>query len=82
MVNKTIQKMAFSTCCVDNAIVHASGDGNAKSPPYIRSRARWERGMALAAAVSPVAAEHHGREFGHHDDAIFFIFLFLSLRDF
>ena len=51
MVNKTIQKMAFSTCCVDNAIVHASGDGNAKSPPPVGSRARWERGMALAAAV-------------------------------
>ena len=71
MVNKISQKMAIFACGVRDAIVHASGDGNAKSPPYIRSTARGERGMALAAAVSPVAAKHHGREFGHHDDAIF-----------
>ena len=68
--------MAFLTCCVDNAIVNASGNGDAKSPPHIRSRARCERGMALAAAVSFVAAESHGGEFSLHGDAIFY---FLSL---
>ena len=72
MVNKMSQKFAFSTCCVDNAIVNASGDGNAKSPPPIGSRARWERGMALAAAVSPLAAANRGGESGLHGDAIFY----------
>ena len=71
MVNKISQKLAFFARSVPNALVHASGDGNAKLPPRVNSMARLERMTALAAAVSPVAAEHHGREFGHHDDAIF-----------
>ena len=61
-----------------NALVYASGDGNAKSPPLIRSRVDEERGMALAAAVSPLAAENRGGESGLHGDAIF-LFLGLSL---
>ena len=79
MVNELSQKMAFLTCCVDNAIVNASGNGDAKSPPHIRSRARCERGMALAADVSFVAAESHGGEFSLHGDAIFYFFVFVFL---
>ena len=39
VVNELSQKMAFLTCYVDNAIVNAIGDGNAKMPPHIHSRA-------------------------------------------
>ena len=79
VVNKMSQKMAFSTCCVCNAIVNANGDGNAKSPPQVSSRVRQERGMALAAAVSWMAVENHGGESGLlHDDAIY-CFYFLCL---
>ena len=79
MVNKMSQKMAFSTCCVDNAIVYASGDGNAKWPPLIRSTVDEERGMAFAAAASPLAAENHGGEFGAHGDAIFYFCVFAKI---
>ena len=67
--------MAIFACGVCNAIVYASGDDNAKSPPRIRSRVDEERGMALAAAVSWMAVENHGGESGLHDDAIVFIFV-------
>ena len=47
----------------------------AKSPSQSGRRGRCERGMALAAAVSPMAAESHGEEFGVHGDAIFYFCL-------
>jgi len=53
----------------------------AKSPSQSGRRGRCERGMALAAAVSPMAAESHGEEFGVHGDAIS-IFVCARLRDF
>jgi len=73
VVNKVSQKLAFFAFSVRNALVHASGDGNAKSPPQVHSTARWERRTALAAAVSPVAAEHCGWESEVHTDAIFYL---------
>ena len=81
------QKMAFFACGVCNAIVKTNGDDNAKSPPHVGSRGRWEHRMALAAAVSRLAAENHGGEFGVHGDAIFyfyfvFVIFFRSLSDF
>ena len=77
VVNKVSQKLAFFAFSVRNALVHASGDGNAKSPPQVHSTARWERRTALAAAVSPMAAEHCGWESEVHTEAIvFFIFVF------
>ena len=55
--------MTFSTCGVDNALDNDSGDGNAKLPPGVCSRVRWERGTAIDTAVSSVAVENHGWEF-------------------
>ena len=53
-----------------------------KSPSQSGRRGRCERGMALAAAVSPMAAESHGEEFGVHGDAIsIFVCARLDLRD-
>ena len=72
--------MAFSTCGVDNAFEHASGDGNAKSLPHVYSEVHWKRGTAIAAAVSSVAAENHGWEFAAHG-VLFSIFGFVD-RDF
>ena len=57
---------------VGNALDNANRVDDAKTLPYIGSRVRCERGMTLAAAVSPMADEHHGREFGVHGDAILF----------
>ena len=81
MVLTMSQKLAFFACGVCNAIVKDNGDGNAKSPPHIRSRARCERGMALAAAVSPRAAENHSREFGVHDGTVFYFHVFARFFD-
>jgi len=47
----------------------------ANSQPRIGSRAQWERGMAIAAAVPPVVAEDHGRECGGHDGVVFLLVL-------
>ena len=83
MVNKNCQKLIFFACGVCNAIINANGDGNAKSPPHFHSMARWERSTGLAAAVSPMAAEHYGWEFEVHDDAMSIFYLCLcALRDF
>ena len=65
--------MAFSTCGVDNAIENTSGDGNVKSLPHIGSTARWERRMALSAAVTSMVAENHGWEFTVHVMLLFFV---------
>ena len=73
--------MAIFACGVCNAIVYASGDDNKKSPPRIRSRVVEERGMALAAAVSPLAAENRRGEFGVHGDAIFYFYVFAKFFD-
>ena len=75
VVNKNSQKLIFFACGVCNAIVNANGDGNAKSPPHFHSMARWERRTGLAAAVSPMAAEHYGWEFEVHDDAMSIFYL-------
>ena len=80
-MNKISQKLAFFACGVCNAIVNANGDGNAKSPPHVCSRVRWECGMALPAAVSPLAAENRSGEFGLHDDAIFYFYVFAKFFD-
>ena len=73
-MNKSSTKWAFFACGVGNALVKTNGDDNGKSPPHFRSRGLWERRMALAAAVSRLAAENHGGESQLHDDAIVFIF--------
>ena len=65
--------MAFWTCGVDNALDNPSGDGNAKSPRYIDSKARWELGTAIAAAVSSTAVENHGWEFAVHGVCYLFL---------
>ena len=43
----------------------------AKSLWWIGTRAHWERGMDIAAAVAPVVAKDHGRELEVHGDIIF-----------
>ncbi len=45
----------------------------------IGSKAQCERGMEIAAAVSPVVAEDHGRELGVHGDIDFCL---CEIRDF
>ena len=80
-MNKISQNVAIFASVVCNAIVDDNGDGNAKSPPPVRSRGRWDHGMALAAAVSPLAAENHRREFGLHGDAIFYFYVFAKFFD-
>ena len=69
--NRNGPKLTFFAVDVGHALDNPNGDGNAKSPPLFRSIARWERRTTLAAAVSPVATENHGVDFGLHGDAIF-----------
>ncbi len=56
----------FLAGTVGYALDNANRVDNAKTLPHIGSRDRCERRMALAAAVSPMAAEDHGCEFGVH----------------
>ena len=81
MVNCNSPKLAFFAIVVGNALVETNGDGIAKSPPRIRSRVDEERGMALTAAVSSLAAENHRGEFGVHGDAIFYFYVFAKFFD-
>ena len=48
---------------------------NAKSLPWVDSRTHWQHWTTIAVAVSPVAAEHHGREFVVHA-TLFLSFVF------
>ena len=70
-MHRNCPKLAFFAVDVGNALDNANGVGNAKSPLHIRSMARWERRTTHAAAISTVAAENHGGDFGLHGDAIF-----------
>ena len=70
-MHRNSPKLTFFAVDGANALNNANGLGNAKSPLQIRSMARWERRITHAAAMSTVAAENHGGDFGLHGDAIF-----------
>ena len=69
------KRWVFLADCGGDALDNANRVDDAKSLPHIGSIIRCERGMAIAAVVSSVAAEHHGAEFGVHGDAIFYFCL-------
>ena len=79
MVHCIRPKVALFASVVGNALVRTNGDGSAKSLPHVGSRVRWEHGVALAAAVSPLAAKNHSGEFGVHGDAICYFSRFFHL---
>ena len=81
MVHCISPKVALFASVVGNALVKTNGDGSAISPPHVGSRGRGEHGAALAAAVSPLAAENHRREFGVHDGAVFYFHVFARFFD-
>ena len=81
MVKQRVRsKLAFWRGVAGSALDNANGDGITKSLPHNGSTARWERGMALAAAASSFNAENHGGQLKVHDDAIF-VFAFAKFLD-
>jgi len=70
------QNWHFLAGRVGDGLDNANRVDAAKSLSLIGSTGRCERGMAIAAAASPMAAESHGGEFGVHGDAIS-IFVFV-----
>ena len=74
VVNKMSQKMAFLTCFVGNAVVYASGNGNAKSPPLVCSRVNEERGVAIRKANKGDMMGHVSITFNARENVPFFGF--------